>query len=114
MNIKFVGLDIKKNLNVAKGNRELDMAAGKLKRIVKAGRNTLLVEASSQKQVEKLSRVIAVAGHQVEVETHRTLNRVKGVGRSWLMGQSTEAEILECLDDEQSVTDISRGTIIEK
>ena len=40
INIQFVGLDINKNLNVVKANRELDMAEGKLKRIVKAGRDT--------------------------------------------------------------------------
>ena len=45
------------NLNVVKANRELNMVVGKLKRIVKAGRDTLLVEASSQRQAEKLSNV---------------------------------------------------------
>ena len=54
--------------------------------------------------------MIATAGHQVEVETHKTLNRVKGVVRSLVMGQNTEAELLECLE-EQGVTDISRVTI---
>ena len=87
INIKFVGLDINKNLNVVKANSELDMAVGKLKRMVKAGRETLLVEASSQRQAEKLSRVITIAGHQVKVETHKTLKRIKGVVRSLVWGR---------------------------
>ena len=106
-NIKFPGVDINEGLNVIKADNEIKAKVGNLRKIVKAGKSTLLVETESENQSNKLLSLKQIADVPVVVEAHRTLNQVKGVIKSKAMGMNTVEELVDKLKD-QGVSSIQR------
>ena len=109
-NVKFPGIDISKELNLVKANKEIDSKLGKLKRITKAGRNTLIIETENEVQANKLKALKEIANVHIVVEPHKSYNQVKGIIKSKAFGMSTSEELLECLS-EQGVDKIQRVSI---
>ena len=112
-NLKFPGIDISKELNLVKANKEINSKLGKLKSITKAGRNTLIIETENEIQANKLKSLKEIANVQVVVEPHRTYNQVKGIIRSRAFSMSSIEELQECLKD-QGVDKIQRISIKRK
>ena len=106
-NIKFPGVDINEELNIIKADKEIKSKVGKLKKIVKAGKNTLLVETESADQSMKVMTLKQLADIPVIVETHKTLNQVRGIVKSKAWGKNTIEELKEQLAN-QGVADIQR------
>lgn len=107
VNLKFNGININTQLDIITADDDLKKAIGTAARIVKASRNSLLIETTSQQQTDKLLNVKKIAGHNVEAVLNSKLNVVKGVVRSNLLGNSSEEKLLERLKD-QGVTEIRR------
>ena len=105
--IKFPGVNISEDLNLIKTDNELKAACGKLKRITKSGKSTLLIETISEEQASKLIKLKKIADEVVIIEPHRNLNQVKGVIKSKALSKNTLEELKERLS-EQGVADIQR------
>ena len=71
INVTFPGVDISKDMNIIKTEAELYQKIGKSKKIVKANKNTLLIETMSRQQAQKLLTVFVLAGNGVKTEEHR-------------------------------------------
>lgn len=108
--ITFPGLNISNDLDIIKTSKELKESAGKLKKITRAGKSTLLVETVSALQSEKLKKIKKLANHEVLVTKHKLFNSVKGVVRSRAFGHNTIEEIRENLSN-QGVSDVRRVSI---
>ena len=99
-NVKFPGLDIGSELNVIEADVDIKMQVGKLKKITKAGKNTLLVETTNAEQSEKLKKVKTIAKQVVFIEEHKQYNKVKGVVRSKILSACNEDQSKEDLQDQ--------------
>ena len=109
-NIRFPGIIIDRDINIFKTDKDLLSQVGKLSKIIKSNRNTLLVEASSIGQADKVKALTSLDGNVVTVEPHRSFNGSKGVVRSQTFSQSSEDELRDCLK-EQGVSDVRRVKI---
>ena len=105
--LTFPGIEIATELNVIKANKDIKEHLAHGYKISKLSKNSLLIEVSSEEQLQKLNKLTNVAGHPVTVQPHRTMNYTKGTIYSENLGNSTEEEILECLTD-QGVIKIER------
>ena len=108
--IRFPGIIIDRDINIFKTDKDLLSQVGKLPKIIKSNRNTLLVEASSIGQADKVKALTSLDGNVVTVEPHRSFNGSKGVVRSQTFSQSSEDELRDCLK-EQGVSDVRRVRI---
>ena len=105
--IRFPVQNINSDLNVIRAETDLHNAVGKPKKTMKASRNTLLLEASSKSQSDKIRNLRTIANLPVAVSPFSRLNTVRGIVRSKAMSQCTQEELLECLSG-QRVTEIRR------
>ena len=106
-NIRFPGININTDLNVIQADNDLKQYVGHPKRVIKAGKSALQIEVRSKAQAENLKKIKKLAGFNVVIESHRTLNQVKGVVRSKAFGQCTEEQLMQSLED-QGVASIRR------
>ena len=105
--IRFPVQNISADLNVIRAELDIKTAIGKPKKIIKANRNSLLIEAATKAQSEKISRLHSIADLPVTVSPFSRLNTERGIVRSKAMGQCTREELLECLSG-QGVVDLQR------
>ena len=108
--IKLLRMNINTELDIIKTDDDLKRQVGQLKKITKAGKDTLLIESSTSAQSTKIRGVTKLAGTAVVVTPHKRYNTVKGVVRSKAFGKSTEEDLKERLE-EQGVTEVKRDTI---
>ena len=108
--IRFPRMNISTDLDIIATDEDLKKQVGKLTKITKAGKETLLVEASSRVQSDKIKNVIKLAGKEVVVTPHSRYNTVKGVVRSKAFSKSSEESIRECLEG-QGVGEVKRVTV---
>ena len=105
--IKFPGVNISEELNLIRADNEIKATCGRLKKITKSGRSTLLVESNSEEQANKLMTLKKIADEIVIVEPHKTLNQIKGVIKSKALNKNTIEELKERLED-QGIVNIQR------
>ena len=105
--IRFPRMNINSEVDIIKTDEDLRAQVGKLQKVTKAGRETLLIESGSPGQSEKIKELKKLAGVVVVVEPHSRYNTVKGVVRSKAFGQSTETSLRDHLA-EQGVSDVKR------
>ena len=105
--VRFPVQNINSDLNVIRAEADLHSAVGKPRKTVKASRNTLLLEACSKSQSDKIRNLRTIADLPVAVSPFSHLNTVRGIVRSRAMSQCTQEELLERLT-EQRVTEIRR------
>ena len=105
--IRFPGLNISTDVNILRMSADIRRETGKLSKITKANRSSLLVEVESPNQATKLKSIKTLAGHPVIVEAHRSFNQIKGVVRSKAFSHNTEAELQDHLS-EQGVGEVRR------
>ena len=105
--IKFPVQNISTDLNVIKAESDIRAAIGNPRKVLKANRNSLLLETSNKSQSDKMLAVRSLAGMPVVVSSFSKLNTERGIVRSKAMGQCTIDELLDCLSD-QNVIDIQR------
>ncbi len=67
---------------------------GKLQAVVRQRNGTILFEARTDEQIEKILKTEQIAGLQVEVTTHPTLNLCKGVVNHEDFATENEDELL--------------------
>ena len=80
--IKFPGIGMNEELNLIRTAQEIKEKVGILKRMVKSGKSTLLVEVSDEAQVRRLENIKRIADEAAIVEPHKTLNDIKEVVKS--------------------------------
>ena len=105
--IKFPVQNISTDLNVIKAESDIRAAIGTPRKILKANRNSLLLETCNKTQSDKMLVVRTLADMPVVVSSFSKLNTERGIVRSKAMGQCTIDELLDCLSD-QNVIDIQR------
>ena len=94
-------------MNVIQAGHDLKQYVGHPKRVIKAGKFALQIEVRNKAQAENLRKVKKLAGFNVVIEPHRTLNKVKGVVKSKSFGKCTEKQVMQSLED-QGVASIRR------
>ena len=105
--VKFPRLDIETKLNVIATDREIKNKIGIPKKISKLNRDSLLIEVKTNSQGKKLMEMKYITGFEVTVNEHKTMNQCKGTLYSETLSNSTEEELLECLN-EQGVIKVER------
>lgn len=107
--VRFIGVNINENLNIIRTRKEIEQQIGTPKRILRAGRESLMIETFSATQTTKLKEMKKIAGHPVEIKPHKVFNTVKGVVRSRAFSHNTIEELKNDLA-EQGVADVVRLT----
>ena len=105
--LTFPGVDINTELNLIRANSEILNKIGKPKKISKMNKRSLLIEVHSSDQLSKLASIKKIADHPVTIQSHRTMNSVKGTIYSMSLSQCKEEEIQKYLSD-QKVTKVER------
>ena len=106
--IRFPRINIDTELDIIGTQREILNKIGKYDgNIKKEGSSALLIKVKSREQGEKLKEVHQLAGKQVEVKEHRTLNQSKGTVYSRAMSNTPIETLKEALK-EQHVVNIER------
>mgnify|MGYP000548400492 CR=1 FL=1 len=105
--LKFPGIDIERELNTIRANRELLQILGNPVKISKINKNSILIIIQKQTQADRITTITEIASNPVTIEPHRTLNNVKGTVFSETLAQSTDEEILEQLEP-QGVEKVER------
>ena len=95
--IRFPRLPIETKINIIATDRDLKNQIGNPKKITKLNNESLLIEAQSKQQSEKISNIKTLNDQSVIVEKHKALNYVKGTLKSDALTNSTEEKILEAL-----------------
>ena len=90
-------MNINSEVDIIRTDEGLRAQVGKLQKVTKAGRETLLIESGNPGQSEKLKALKKLAGVAVVVEPHSRYNTVKGVVRSKAFGQSSETNLRDHL-----------------
>lgn len=99
--------NISEDVDIVKLETEIDQKIGKLKKITKHSRNSLLVESNNSTQSENILKLQSLAGHKVKTSPDPILSFAKGVVRSKAMVRMTDEELKKRLSS-QGVTHIDR------
>ena len=105
--MKFPRLEIDTKINVIATDLDIKRQIGFPKTIKKQNRDTLLIEVKSAEQGKKLLATKNIAGEEVHVQEHVTMNQSKGTLYSETLSNSTLDELYEALKP-QGVVKIER------
>ena len=105
--MKFPRLDIDTKLNVIATDKEIKNKIGLPRKISKLNKDSLLIEVKTSSQGKKLMELKRITGLEVTINEHKSMNQSKGTLYSETLSNSTEEELLECLQ-EQGVIKIER------
>ena len=83
-----------KSVSAVRLARAIEESFGKLQAVVRQRNGTILFEARTDEQIEKILKTEQIAGLQVEVTTHPTLNLCKGVVNHEDFATENEDELL--------------------
>ena len=95
--IAFAGMDIEHDLNPIAADLDLKQKLGRLAKVAKLNKSSLLVELLSENQLQRIQGLTTVASHPVVVQEHRTMNTVKGEIYSPCLNECTEAYVTSAL-----------------
>ena len=105
--LNFPGIDITRELDILKVERDIIKQIGEVKTIKKHSRNSLLIEVKSANQIPKITQVKKIADNPVTTNLDPILSFTRGVVRSKAMTFMSEEERVRRLS-EQGVTQIVR------
>ncbi len=83
-----------KSVSAVRLARAIEDCFGKLQAVVRQRNGTILFEARTDEQIDMIQKTKQIAGLQVEVTTHPTLNLCKGVVNHEDFALESEDELL--------------------
>ena len=101
--IQFPGAPLEKSNPIAIEKALKNKAGSFADRIRKQNKNTLLVKVCNQQQGATVKEISEIAGYQVEVRPHNSLNQSKGTLYSETMSSCTIEELEEALHPQGAV-----------
>ena len=105
--LRFPRLEIEKKINVIAVDKDIRESIGEPAEIKKQSKDALLIKVRSRNQGNLLSNVTRIAGYDVEIAEHKSLNHSKGTVYSETLSNIPIEEIEEALQD-QHVAKVER------
>ena len=97
--IKFPRVDIESELDTIRTDNELGQQVGRHTKIIKARKDTQLIESNSAEQSEKIRQVLPLADVNVVVAAYSIYNTMK-IMRRRALGESTKESLKEYLEEQ--------------
>jgi hypothetical protein len=91
-----------KSVSACRLVRSIDAVAGTLQTVTRQRNGSILLEARTDQQIDKLSSQTTVEGLQVQVVTHPTLNLCKGVMNHDCFSSESEEDLKTFFEEKRS------------